>query len=117
MEGLRRRSWMSLVSGLRGEGASQRLHLQVGDVDRGVGLFCVRICQQSDIGKGPAEQVVDDEDGDVAAGTCHIGCVVGEGRFIARGLAIPLEAFSTAVTHLSRGVSDLAVGVLIYSGG
>jgi len=72
---------------------------EVGKVDRRVGFLCVVVGQESEIGKGPAEDVVDDQDRDLFVGTGYVGGVFTQLGFLSLGLAVPMEAGCATIRH------------------
>lgn len=73
--------------------------LQVGKVDGGIGLLRVVVGQQAQVGKSPAEDVVDHQDGGVLVVAGNVCIQTGDLGLLARGGAIPLESGFAAFRH------------------
>lgn len=73
---------------------------QVWKVDGGVRFLGEVIGQQAEIRERPPEDIVDDHDGGRLGIAGHIGVVVRQRCFLARGRAIPIEArFAVLARH------------------
>lgn len=83
---------MSVVEGFSAE--------EVGDVDGGVCFCCIVVCEETLVGEGPSEEVVDEEDGSVGVGVwggSDVAWKVGKCSNSAFGSSIPFESFEAAV--------------------
>lgn len=49
--------------------------LQVDYVDGGIGLLCVMVRENTDVGERPAKNVGNDEDGSILRVACDIGLI------------------------------------------
>lgn len=95
----------------RKDGIAEIKHLLVGDVDGHIGLLCVVVGQQTDVGQSPAKDIGDDEDSGILVVAGDVGWVVSELGLLADGLAVPLESLFAASRHDVRVVcGDVCVG-------
>lgn len=87
--------------------------LLVGNVDGHIGLLCVVVGKQADIGQCPTKDVGDDEDSSILVVTSDVGWVLAESGLLADRLAVPLESFFAAARH----VCDVCVWFVCGRGG
>lgn len=73
---------------------------QVGDVDRGADFLGVLVGQDTGIRKGPAKEVVEEDDARILVRAGDVAVTAGERGIATLGFGVPLDALETAVTHL-----------------
>jgi hypothetical protein len=79
------------------------INLLVRHVDGDIGLFCVVVRQNSNVGQCPAKDVADDKDSSVLVVTRYIGLVFAERGLLAHRLAVPGESsFAILAGHVER---------------
>ena len=79
--------------------ATSQTDSQVRNIDCRVNLLGEMVCDETSIREGPAEDIVDDQDGDIFVGPCNIGIVVGERSLFANRVSIPFETRQTTRRH------------------
>lgn len=89
------------------------MDLQIGHVHRRISFFGISITEEALVGKGPSEQIRDDEDCSVWVRACNIGLVVCQFTFRACRNAVPLEPRETAVIHDGAGHDDANISLEI----
>jgi hypothetical protein len=65
----------------------------IGDINSCICFLRVVVCEKTGIVEGPAECIVNEEDGAVRIRACYVGVVVGELGDVACRCAFPFEAF------------------------
>ena len=79
--------------------SSRSNNLLVRNVDGHIGLLCVVVGQQTDVGQSPAKDIADDEDSGILVVASDVGWVVSELGLLADRLAVPLESLFAAGRH------------------
>lgn len=70
------------------------------------------VCQNTDVGESPSEDVCDDQDGGILAVSSNVGIVLANFAFCARSLAVPLISRFALIAGGHCDVFCYSVGVL-----
>jgi hypothetical protein len=75
-------------------------YVLIGYINSDIGLLCVVVRQESDVGKSPAKNVRDNKDSSVLVVASHVGFVLAEGCLLACGLSVPgKSSFAVFARH------------------